>query len=413
MAHENLNPMTITEYFSANGLAEKKMKERNSRYIYLLSAGHLLTDMNQGALPAILPFFIAEYGFNYTTAASLVFALNLVSSVVQPVFGAFSDKISKPWIMAVGVLLAGTGLAVAGCVTSYPLLFVSVMISGIGIAAYHPEAARYANMVSGRKKGTGVSIFSFGGNLGFALGPIITMWLILSFGLKGTSVLFPPAVIMAFALYAAMNRYQRNETITLAARNTQNDTQEKDRWGAFALLCVLLFSRSFIFYGMNTFLPLYWINVFKQPEHVAGSALSLFLGVGAISTLIGGRMADRFGFQKTIRVGFFLLLPLLCLFIFADNVVWATLLLIPIGLALYVPFSPMVVMGQKYLPNRIGLASGVTLGLAVSVGGIAAPVLGKVADAHGLHPVMYTVAATALLPAILSFALPKLKTTGT
>ncbi|MDR3176202.1 MAG: MFS transporter [Desulfovibrio sp.] len=386
------------------------MKERNSRYIYLLSAGHLFADMNQGALPAILPFFIAEYGFSYTTAASLIFALNLVSSIVQPAFGVLSDRISKPWIMAGGVLLAGSGLAGTGFISSYPLLFASVMISGVGIAAYHPEAARYANKVSGQKKGAGVSIFSFGGNLGFALGPIIAMWLILSFGFKGMSALFLPAIILAFTLYVAMNRYQRDEATSSAARKTQNDVRDKDHWGAFSLLCVLLFSRSFIFYGINTFLPLYWINVFKQPEAVAGTSLSLLLAVGAISTLIGGRLADRYGFHKIIRSGFFFLLPLLCLFIFANNVTWATLLLIPIGVALYVPASPMVVMGQKYLPNRIGLASGVTLGLAVSVGGIAAPVLGKVADAHGLPPVMYIVAAVALLPAILSFALPELKT---
>jgi FSR family fosmidomycin resistance protein-like MFS transporter len=388
------------------------MKERINRHIYLLSAAHLFTDMNQGALPAILPFFIAEYGFNYTTAASLVFALNLVSSIVQPAFGILSDKAGRPWIMAVGALLAGSGLAVAGFVSSYPLLFASFMISGIGIAAYHPDAARYANKVSGRKKGTGLSIFSFGGNLGFALGPVIVMWLILSFGFKGISALFLPAAIMAFALYVVMNRYQRDEATASASRNTQGNTHEKkDHWKAFALLCVLVFGRSFIFYGINTFLPLYWIHVFKQPESVAGTALSLLLAAGAISTLVGGRMADRFGFHKVVRGGFFFLLPLLCLFIFADNVMWATLLLIPIGVALYVPFSPMVVMGQKYLPNRIGMASGVTLGLAVSVGGIAAPVLGKVADAHGLHQVMYTVAAVALLPAILSFALPKLKAT--
>jgi FSR family fosmidomycin resistance protein-like MFS transporter len=388
---------------------EKKMKERNSRYIYLLSAGHLFTDMNQGALPAILPFFIAEYGFSYTAAAGLVFALNLVSSIVQPVFGIISDRISKPWIMAAGTLLAGSGLAAAGFISSYPLLFASFMISGIGIAAYHPDAARYANKVSGQKKSTGISIFSFGGNLGFVLGPVTATWLILAFGLKGISVLFLPAIIMSFVLYAAMNRYQRDEATI--ARKTQNDTREKDRWGAFALLCVLMFSRSFIFYGMNTFLPLYWINVFKQAESVAGMTLSLWLAVGAISTLIGGRMADRFGFHKAIRGGFFFLPPLLCLFVLADEVMWATLLLIPIGVALFVPFSSMVVMGQKYLPNRIGLASSVTLGLAVSVGGIAAPVLGKVADAHGLHPVMYIVAALTLLPAIFSFALPKPKTT--
>ncbi|MDR1686692.1 MAG: MFS transporter [Desulfovibrio sp.] len=388
------------------------MKERNSPYIYLLSAGHLFTDMNQGALPAILPFFIAEYGFSYTTAASLVFALTLVSSVIQPAFGALADKISKPWIMAVGALSAVCGPVAAGFVTSYPLLFVAFMISGIGIAAYHPEAARYANKVSGKKKGTGLSIFSFGGNLGFALGPVTAMWLILSFGLKGMSALLLPAVITFFALYTAMNRYSRNEAEAVAAGKIQSNTQEKDRWGAFTLLCALVFSRSFIFHGMNTFLPLYWINVLKQSEHVAGMTLSLLLGVGAIGTLLGGRMADRFGFHRIIRIGFLFLLPLLCLFIFADNVVWATLLLIPIGLALYVPFSPAVVMGQKYLPNRIGLASGVTLGLAVSVGGIAAPILGSVADVHGLQPVMYIVAGVAVLPAILSFTLPKLKTTG-
>ena len=113
----------------------EKMKERNSRYIYLLSAGHLFTDMNQGALPAIFPFFIAEYGFSHTRAASLVFALNLVSSIVQPVFGILSDKISKPWIMAGGALLAGSGLAAAGFISSYPLLFASVMISGIAAPA--------------------------------------------------------------------------------------------------------------------------------------------------------------------------------------------------------------------------------------------------------------------------------------
>jgi FSR family fosmidomycin resistance protein-like MFS transporter len=393
-------------------MKERLVKEQFSRHIYLLSAAHLFTDMNQGALPAILPFFIAEYGFNYTTAASLVFALNLVSSIVQPAFGVLSDKAGKPWIMAAGTLLAGSGIAAAGFISSYPLLFASFMVSGIGIAAYHPDAARYANKVSGRKKGTGLSIFSFGGNLGFALGPVIGMWLLLSFGLKGISVFFLPAVITAFALYVVMSRYQRDEATASSARKIQSDAQEKkDRWAAFALLCVLVFSRSFIFYGMVTFLPLYWIHVFKQPESVAGTALSLLLAAGAVSTLIGGRMADRFGFHKVVRGGFLFLLPMLCLFNVADNVTYAALLLVPLGVALYVPFSPMVVMGQRYLPNRIGLASGVTLGLAVSVGGIAAPILGRIADAHGLHTVMYITAIVAVVPAILAFALPKLKTT--
>jgi FSR family fosmidomycin resistance protein-like MFS transporter len=331
-----------------------------------------------------------------------------LSSIVQPVFGALADKISKPWIMTAGVLLAGGGLAVTGFLKSYPLLFVSVMISGVGIAAYHPEAARYANKVSGYKKGTGVSIFSFGGNLGFAVAPMLITWLILSFGLKGTSVLFAPTVVVALLLYVAMKRYRQSETTVSAAEEIRDVRREKDRWGAFALLCVLLFSRSFMFHGMNTFLPLYWIHVFGQSESVASMSLTLLHITGAISTLVGGRLADRFGFRKVIRGGFFCLLPLLLLFVFTNHVIANTLLLIPIGLALYAPFSSMVVVGQKYLPNHMGLASGVTFGLAVSVGGIAAPVMGVIADTRGLPWVMYVVAAVAAIPAVFSLLLPKL-----
>jgi len=383
------------------------MKKRISPYIYLLCAGHLSTDLNQGVLPVIIPFFINEYGLNYTTAASLVFALNLVSSAVQPVFGALADRISKPWIMSAGVLLAGGGMAATGILTSYATIFVAVMISGLGIAAFHPEAARYANKVAGQKKGTGISIFSFGGNIGFALGPIIAVWLVLNFGLKGVTALFIPVAIIAPVLLVAINRYHRSEELARASGSLQRESPGSDRWGAFSLLCALLFSRSIIFFGLNTFLPLYWIHVFKQSETIASTALAILLAVGAVTTLIAGRMADRFGFRKLIRGGFLFLLPLLGIFAFTTNVAAATLLLVFIGIALYAPFSPMVVMGQQYLPSRIGLASGVTLGLTISVGGLAAPLLGWVADIYGLLPVMYTLAACAVLPAFLAFALPK------
>ena len=383
------------------------MKERISPYTYLLCVGHLFTDLNQGALPVMIPFFILEYGFNYTKAASLIFALNLVSSVVQPFFGALADRASKPWIMPAGILLAGGGMAATGIFTSYTAIFAAVMISGMGIAAFHPDAARYANKVAGRKKGTGVSIFSFGGNVGFALGPVFTAWLVLTFGLKGLAALLIPVAVMAPVLLAAMNRYRRGEEAARAAGSLTREASGTDRWGAFSFLCALLFSRSIIFYGLNTFLPLYWIHMFKQSEAKASAALTILLAVGAVSTLIGGRMADRFGFRKVIRGGFFLLLPLMGLFAFTADAASATLLLIPIGFALYLPLTPMTVTGQKFLPNHIGLSSGVTIGLTVTIGGIAAPLLGRVADLHGLSSVMCILAAVAALPLLLSLALPK------
>ena len=385
------------------------MDKGPGKYLYYISAGHLFTDMVQGVLPATLPFLISEHGYSYAVAASLVFGMNLVSSIVQPLFGVLADKYSMPWLLGVGVFLACSGMAATGLTSDYTLLFISVMISGIGIAAYHPEGARYANKVSAqKKKATGISIFSFGGNMGFALGPIAATPLILGFGLQGIAFFFLPAVIMGAVLLVQMNKCHRLLQVGEGKKADKIGEKRKDRWGAFGLLCVMLFSRSFVFYGMNTFLPLYWINVFNKPEATANTALSVFLTVGAISTLFGGRLADRFGLHRMIRIGFVMLLPAVGLFALSPSPLLATLLLVPIGMGLYLPFSSMVVTGQRYLPNHVGLASGVTLGLVISVGGLAAPVLGRLADLSGFHPVMYVLTCIAIIPAVMAFFLPKL-----
>jgi FSR family fosmidomycin resistance protein-like MFS transporter len=233
---------------------------------------------------------------------------------------------------------------------------------------------------------------------------------VLGFGLKGISLLFIPAMIMGVLLLAQMNKCHALLNVTRAEKTSKTGERGVDRWGAFGLLCVLLFSRSFVFYGMNTFLPLYWINVFGRSETTANTALSIFLTAGAVSTLFGGRLADRFGLHSMIRVGFAVLLPAIALFAADPGVLPSTLLLIPISMGLYLPFSAMVVTGQRYLPNHIGLASGVTLGLVISVGGLAAPILGKLADLGGFHPVMHVLAGIAVIPALMAFFLPRANT---
>ena len=375
------------------------------RYVMLLSAGHLFTDLNQGALPAILPFLIMEYNLSYAAAAGLVFAASFVSSIVQPLFGYFADKISKPWIMPAGILLAGAGLAITGFLSNYWALFAAITISGIGIAAFHPEGARIANRVSGKKKGTGISIFSVGGNAGFALGPIIATASLLFWGLKGTLVLIVPAAIMAAILASQAGKLQELQIPVKKAGDVHGKT-EKDEWVPFSRLTVVILCRSIIFYGLNTFLPLYWINILQQSQAVGGTALTILFTVGAVSTLLGGQLADRFGYNRIIRIGFAALLPLLVVFTVVHDVALATVLLVPLGAALFVPNSPMVVLGQKYLPNRLGLASGVTLGLAVSVGGITTPVLGRFADIYGLPSAMHLISYVSILTAIVAFTLP-------
>src|SRR5215218_821252 len=171
-----------------------------------LSAGHLFTDVNQGAVAALIPFLVAERGLSLAAAGSLVLAATLSSSIVQPLFGHFSDRRSLAALMALGVTLGGWGIALVGIAPSYPLILLCVVLSGLGVAAFHPESARFANYISGSRRARGMSFFSVGGNAGFALGPVISTPLVLVFGLPGTLFLALPALLMGLVLFYELPR---------------------------------------------------------------------------------------------------------------------------------------------------------------------------------------------------------------
>ena len=167
--------------------------------------------------------------------------------------------------------------------------------------------------------------------------------------------------------------------------------------------------RSVIAYGLNTFLPLFWINVLHQSKAAGASALTVLFASGVAGNLLGGRMADRFGYRVAVLVEFALLTVFFPFLVLTDSAAWAMLLLVPIGLTLFAPVAPMVVLGQTYLPNRVGLASGVTLGLALSFGGMVTPLLGWIADNHGLKTAVSVVAFLPVVCVLLALTLPEPK----
>src|SRR5436305_4087407 len=169
------------------------------RGMAVVSAGHMFTDMSQGAVPALLPFLKSEMHLSYAALSALVLAATISSSVIQPIFGRYSDRRSLPQLMPLGVLFGGLGIAAAGVAPSYGLLFLAIVVSGLGVAAFHPEGSRFANYLSGAKRASGMSLFSVGGNVGFALGPLVVTPLLLAFGLHGTLFLAIPATLMALA----------------------------------------------------------------------------------------------------------------------------------------------------------------------------------------------------------------------
>ena len=378
----------------------------NYRHIGILSAGHMATDINQGALPAMLPFFIAAYDLSYTAAAAIVFVVNMSSSVVQPLFGIAADRYSKPWLLPGGLMLAGLGLSLTGLFEGYQWLMALGIVSGIGIAAYHPEAARLVNFAAGTRKSSAMSIFGVGGTIGFTIGPIIVSAAMLQWGLGGTLVLIIPVTIMSMVIISHFPLFEALETINNGKVVVSATGTTRENWSAFSRIAIIVSGRSVIFFGLNIFIPLYWINELSQSRLTGAIALSIFAGSGVIGNLAGGVLADRIGQKKVTLLGFFSLSVLLPILIAVDGVLLATILLIPVGFMLFATYSPTIVLGQKYLPNRVGLSSGVTLGLAVAIGGGAAPFIGKLADIYSVWMSLASVAYLPILVFILALTLP-------
>lgn len=378
-----------------------------NRSIWILSLGHLITDVNQGALPAMLPFFISAYDLSYTAAASIVFAANLASSIIQPLFGWAADRFSKPWLLAIGLILAGVGLGLTGLCQNYQLIMVLAVASGIGIAAYHPEAARLVNFEAGNQKNTAMSIFGVGGTIGFAIGPFLITTALIQWGLKGTVVLILPVAVMAIIMTTQYPKFKSIVRNNHSRNHSSSEQAVKEDWRAFTQLTAVIIGRSIIFYGLNTFIPIYWISYLHQSKIMGSLALTTFAASGILGNLIGGTLADKYGPKKILLFGFAGLAVLLPIFCLVDIAFISLLLMFPIGLILYASYSPSIVLGQSYLPNRVGLSSGITLGVAISIGGATTPIIGKIADIYGIWSGIITVACLPIPIFLLAIGLPE------
>jgi len=375
------------------------------RHSYLITLGHVCTDINQGALPAMLPFLIVAYDLSYTLAAVIMLANSVVSAIIQPLFGFLGDKVDRPWFMSLGILLAACGVSAMGFFSSYTLIVVCALVTGVGVALFHPEGGKLANVVAGEKKGTGVSNFSVGGNLGIGIGPIIATFAIVTWGMQGTIVFMIPAIFAAVVLLTQNKAFRRLTVIENERILEADAVQRTDDWVGFSKLTAVNICRSIVGNAFMVFIPLYWMGVLGQSQELGALMLTVYSLGGAVAAFFGGRIADRFGFKRMIILSTALLAPLILLFVLTSSVVVATILVMFCGLALSFAFAPMVVMGQLYLPNRLGFASGVSLGVVVSVGGIAAPGIGRIGDIWSLSVSMAVVCAIAFLAFGISLSL--------
>jgi FSR family fosmidomycin resistance protein-like MFS transporter len=367
-----------------------------------LSSGHLAVDFASGAVPALLPFFVLEFDLSYTATAVLMLAVLVSSSLVQPLFGLLSDRRGAMWLLPAGIALGGLGTGLAAVSPRYELVVALVFVSGIGIAAFHPEGAKFAAYASGRRRASGMSYFNIGGNTGYALGPIVVTPLVLWLGLSGGLVAMLPVLLVAFVMLRALPALV---PLLPERSHAHAGGTGVDDLRAMTLLGIVIALRSVAWFGLLTFVPL-WVVENGGTEGEGNRTLSLMLVAGALGTLLLGPVADRIGLRRTLLVTQ-AVLPFLVVAFVAVGGVLGTLALMLVGLCVVGTFGVTMVLSQLYLPRHVGMASGLSVGLAMGLGGIAAVALGAVADAIDLETALYVGAAAPAFGALLCLALPR------
>ena len=386
----------------------------NKKALAILSAGHLVTDINQGALPALLPFFKEAHNLSYTMAGIILLFGNLTSSVIQPAFGYLSDRRPFAWLLPLAPFLACFGLSITGFIPNLPLLILCVMVSGFGIAGYYPEGFKTAHYFTGEKKATGMSIFAVGGNFGLAIGPLFVLTLVTSFGLRGTLGMIVPGILMAIILLFSLSWL--SAPVRSAYKQTKEETNQpipKAQIISLCLLIAIVITRAWTQFGLVTYIPFYYIDYLKWNPLYAGKLVSTFMMAGVLGTLIGAPLADRWGHKEFISGTMLLASPLLFIFHYTEGLI-AFVALGAAGMVLIATFSVTVVMAQTILPRHLGMASGLMVGFAIGTGGIGVTLLGMIADMGGVPLAMKTIF---ILPVIgfglsLLFKYPPKKMTG-
>lgn len=369
---------------------------------------HCINDFGQGSLAALIPFFIANFGLNYYQSASIIFCNTVVASVAQPILGYVADRWRVPWFIPVGFTVTLVSISAIALATSYEMILALSLIAGIGAALFHPEAALLVNRTQSNELGNAMGRFAVGGSAGFALGPLLAggvyvfggqfLWLFTAIALIGV-------LLYVYAFTGSTDTDAIGESKS-SAKSTNSGTND---WVSFGKLFFVIASRSILFSVLSIFIPILYITVINGEASASSLALTMYFAMGAVLTYMGGALSDKLGFLKTVRLGNLIFLPSVLVFIFVPNIWGFFGAMIPMAFGIFSQYGPITVLGQKYLAKNAGFASGITLGLGITLGGLVAPYVGHIADIYDVQTALMTLIPVGLMGLLMSFWLKEPK----
>lgn len=367
---------------------------------------HFLNDTMQSMLAAIYPLLKDNYALTFTQIGFLSFTFQFTASLLQPAVGAFTDRRPVGHALPVGMTFSLAGLVLLAFAGHYGLLLTAAALIGLGSAVFHPESSRIARLASGGRHGTAQSIFQLGGNFGTAAGPLLAAFIVVPGG-QASVAWFSLAALAGILVLARVSRWYAAYRRAAAGRPAADRTLPLPRRRvlvALIVLALLVFTKNIYMASFTSFYTFYTMHRFGVDVQAAQILLFLFLGAAALGTILGGPIGDRIGTRAVIWVSILGVLPFSAMLPFA-NLFWTPILTVVIGVVLASAFPAIVVFAQELVPGRIGLVAGIFFGFAFGMGGIAAAVLGQLADARGIA---FVYAVCAWLPAlgILTIFLP-------
>lgn len=367
--------------------------------LLLVSFGHFTIDSYSSFFSPLLPLLVAKLDLSLTLVGSLVALAAVASSFAQPLFGWLSDRVRRPWFVAFGPLLAAAFLSAIGLAPTYAALVTLLMVGGIGVAAFHPQAAVLAGD-AGPRRGLAMSVFVTAGTLGFALGPLFAVSVVGLVGLERTWMAALPGLVVAalmLAWFARVPPRPREAAPALA--------ELKPVLKPLALLYLVVVARSAASYGFMTFLPLH-LHERGYPVAAGGWLLTAYLALGALGGFVGGFIADRWGGRRVVIASFIGATPLYFGFlVLPDAPGLVSLILGSFVLQGSLPVN--VVLGQELSPRHSSTISSLLMGAAWGVGALLIGPIGALADRFGLAAALTALACTLLAGVACAAALPR------
>lgn len=378
----------------------------------VLGFTHLLNDLMQSLIPAAYPILKEVYALDFVQIGMITLTFQIAGAMLQPVIGMITDRYPAPYSPVIGMTFTLSGLVGLAYAPSYAMILMSVALIGLGSSIFHPEATRMARYAAGGRQGLAQGIFQVGGQAGGALGPVFAALVVVPWG-QPSLAWFAIVALMAMAFLVWIGGKQRQisaEFVALRARRNNDIALPKHAPFTIGIglvvLTLLMFTKNAYNESFRSFYTFYLIERFELSIRSSQMMLFIFLMAAAVGVLIGGVIGDRIGRYRVIWFSVLGPLPLTLLLPYVD-LFWTGVLTIMINLIMASAFASILIYAIDLLPDRIGLIGGLFYGLNFGLGGVAAALLGMLADNYGVETV-YRICAFLPLAGLLTWFLPRI-----